>query len=550
MLRLLETIAWAFWYTIDRIVALITPFRRGREFFRMGRGLRAFIHVLIVAGVLVGLWWLNTYFDLGKLLKAPTLFRIPLRDFWLPILFLLLYSMVWLGWWLWKLLGPEEYVSVFPDLDEAWDEAVAALHAAQIDLSDAPLFLVLGKTAGGEEALFGSAQLSLTVKQAPARPDAPLYVHANRDGIYVSCPDASLLSKQSTLLRGETSGTSYVAEPEAAPSEEDMYKTLQPKGRLKDVQGVLARAREQGRTPDQLTDAEKEEIRHLISEDEADYSRQAQKPRASLARNTAEIERMTARLKHVCRLIVQDRRPYCPLNGIMVLLPFAATDQEEDATQTGLLCQQELAAARSVLQVNCPVIALVCDLEMTPGFREFVERFPADQRQRRLGQRFPLVPDLEEKDVPAMIEGGVAWMSQAMLPNWIYKLFRLETPGKDDLAAAVRGNTQLYRLLGEVRERYKRLSRILVRGLIREDGRPTLFGGCYIGGTGRDAPREQAFVPGVFRRLIDNQNYVAWTDEAWQEDAASQQWTTYGYTALAIAAVALAALAFFFWQRR
>lgn len=553
MLSFLEKLASSFWDLINRVISLITPFGRGRDFFRLGPGLRAFLHILILVCVLGGLWWLNQFLRLDEAIVPPS-FAPRMRYFWLDILFLLLYAMTWLGWWLWKLLGPEEYGAEFPDIDDAWEEAMKALNDAQIDITDAPLFMVIGKTAGGDDALFHAAQLSLTVKQTPRAPDAPLHLYANRDGIYITCPGACLLGKQSALLTGveESGGESSGGgtDGDGVPSEEDMFKTLQPKGKMKDVQAILARAREQGRGPEQLTEEEKGEIKLLVAEEESEHAQPVRKPAASLVKNATEVERLSARLKYLCRLVVRDRRPYCPINGLMVLIPFAGSEREEDATNTGTLLQQDLASARSILQVNCPVLALICDLEMAPGFRDFVERFPSDQRQRRLGQRFPLVPDVEPSGVGAMVDGGVGWIAQAMFPNWVYKLFRLESGGKNDLATVVKGNARLYQLLGSVRERQKRLARILARGIFGESSGLPLFGGCYVAGTGREAAREQAFVAGVFRRLIENQNYVSWTDEALHEEEDNQRWTSYGYIGLGVAAAVLAALAFFFWKAK
>jgi hypothetical protein len=540
MLTFLEKIATF----AGRGLALISPFGRGREFFRMSPGLRAFLHFVIVAAVLAALYWANYYFNVDRLLRAP---YPALRYLWLPILFLLLYTMTWLGWWLWKLLGPEELGSEFPDIDEAWEQAIKALHDNKMELIDAPLFLVLGKPFGGEEAMFASAQLSLTVKQAPARADAPLHIYANRDGIYLTCAGASLLGKQAELLGGEggdepeSSGGS--ANGSGATAEEDGFKTIRPGGKLKDVQAVLRRAREAGR---ELTEEEKGEIRVLMAEEESQKNRRSS---TSLAKNVAEVEQLAARFKHLCRLIHRDRRPFCPINGVMVLVPFSATDRDEDASQTGSLIQQELGLIRSALHVRCPVLVTVCDLERAPGFREFVERFPADQRQRRLGQRFPLVPDIEPDKVQAMFEGGVGWIAGAMFPNWIFKLFRLEATERDDVNTLVDGNARLYQLMRELSERHKRLGRILTRALANDSGDPPLCSGCYMAATGKDARKEQAFVAGVFRRLPENQDFVTWTDEALKDDVDSQKWATYGYVGLALAAVALIAVGYFVWAR-
>jgi hypothetical protein len=260
------------------------------------------------------------------------------------------------------------------------------------------------------------------------------------------------------------------------------------------------------------------------------------------------VDRWTSRLKHLCHLIVRDRRPYCPVNGLMALVPLSATDSDDDASQTGTLFQMDVTAARSVIQIHCPLIAMLCDLETAKGFREFLDRFPSEQRQRRLGQRFPLVPDVEPGQLPAKVEGSVSWICESLFPNWVYRLFRLEESADGaDMGTVTRGNVRLYQLMGEMNERRRRLARVLVRGVVGEDGGPPLFGGCYIAGTGKDAEHEQAFVPGVFRRLIEGQNFVSWTDKALGDEANYNRWTASGYTGLAICTVVVVGLGLFFW---
>jgi hypothetical protein len=537
LLALLEKIASGFWTTIWRIAALITPFFTQSRYLRgLGRGLMWVIHVFAVAAILAGLWWINHRY-LNRMIKSPLLIRLHLEDFWLPVLVFLIYILSWLAYWLWKLLGPEEDLIEFPDIEEAWEEAGRALHQAGIEVTDAPLFFVLGRPQASEETLFQAAQLQLLVKQAPARPDAPLRVYASRDGIYITCAGASLMGRQAAILAGEASPTANgVADGVVADDGDDAFKTLQPKGRLKDVQGVLARAREMGRDPGQLTDAEKEEIRALLAEEKAEEAQRQKGPRPNLLKNAQEVEWLTARLRYLCRLIVRDRKPYCPLNGILLLVPFGATDTEEDASQSGAVCQHDLATVRKGFQVSCPTFALVCDLETAAGFREFMERFPMDQRQRRLGQRLPLAPDLHEGEtVSALVDRGSQWVCNTLFPTYIYRLFRIESEGREDVSTAVNGNVRLYQLLCQMRERQTRLSRMLTRAISVGDGRsPVLFGGCYIAGTGREPSREQAFIAGVFRRLIENQNFVSWTAEAMEEETKFESWTKYGYLGIGI----------------
>jgi hypothetical protein len=531
------------WDGAKRFLGLIFPFfRRARDFSGWGPIFRWTLRIVLLAVILGVLYWVNYHFQLEKVLtQAPP----ALRRFWLPILFLLFLAISWIGWWLWN-LGADQEESVFPDIDKAWDEAVNALYKGGIDPRDVPLFLVLGRAAGTEDSLFSATRFQFNVMQAPQRPDAPLHVYANRDCLFVTCAGASLLGSHAAILAGEmapgASGTGGAAS--GGGEDFDPNKTMVPRGRALDVQAVLTRAREQGRDPQHLTEDENLEIKAILAAAAAEEAKRQGRSRQLLMKNAAEIERLTARLKHLCRLIVKERRPYCPVNGIMVVVPAAATDSDEDASQTGSLCHQDLTAARAVFRVHCPIIALVGDLETVPGFSDFILRFPERERQRRVGQRFPYLPDLEGSTLEGKIEEVGYWICHQLIPSWVYKLFRVERPGTDSLENAVGGNVQLYKFLGQMRERQKRLSRVLARGILTNGNDPVLFGGCYLGGTGRN-PREQAFVEGVFQRLIQDQEFVSWTDEAVAEDLNYHRITRYGYLGLVVFVVLLAVVGYF-----
>jgi hypothetical protein len=509
------------------------------------------LHVIIVLAILVGLYFLNVrYLHLDRLIPRTHRF---LAESWLSILFLLVYVLCWLSWWLWRLLAPDHEMSDFPDLDEAWDEAVAALNEAGISLTEAPLFLVLGQTESKDAALFQAAQVKFQVTQAPDA-KAPLHVFANRDGIWVTCPGASLLARQAMLLAGETeSGGAGVSLVEAAadPIDQTLRPSTAPKGAQK-IHAVLGQALRKGRSPEQLTEAERRELRRL---------ERREKPRPSLLKNLPEVDHRTARLEHVCRLIARDRWPFCPVNGLLLLVPFAATDSDQDALDTGDLLQRELTVARGALKVHCPLFTLVCDMETAPGFSEFISRFTEAERQQRMGQRTPLVPAVRsqhtaalsgtsgDESIGAMLHSVARWIGSALVPGWVYKKFRVEGQGRSTAADAVRTNSRLFLLLDELRERQSRLSEILNHGLVTgRDEQPWLFGGCYVAATGADPGTEQAFVAGVFRRLPEEQNYVSWTEEALGEEALYQSWISRGYAVLGVlfvAALGLGAYYFF-----
>jgi hypothetical protein len=539
------------WNGLRRAIGLIIPFfSRAKDFRGVSVQMRWFWRALLLVLVLALLYWINLKTELNRTLgKAPVYhpfgLTLDLKAFWLPILFLLLVAITWIGWWLWSLFNEEEE-SAFPDIDQAWEEALVALNRVGIDVTDPPLFLVLGRSPGNENPLFDATHFQLALKQAPPRLDAPLHLYANRDALFVTCPDASLLGRQATILAGEAEGLFAGSAAGAGAGGYDPNKTLIPQGRALEVQEVLRRAQEEGRDPQHLTEEENQEIRAILAAAAAEEAQRQGKARQSLLKNTAEVERLSARLRHLCRLIVRDRRPYCPVNGIMVILPTAATDTDDDATQTGTLVQRDLAAAREVLQVYCPILTLVGDGETVPGFTEFIQRFPEAQRQRRVGQRFPYLPDLEPAGVEAKLEEAGHWICHSLVPSWVYKLFRVERPGSDSLQHAVQGNVQLYQFLSQMRERQKRLSRVLARGL-NTGGGPPMFGGCYIAGTGRNPP-EQAFVEGVFQRLVQDQSFVSWTQQAVAKEASYYRWTRLGYAGLAGFVALLVVLVYLFVQ--
>jgi hypothetical protein len=541
---------------VQSLVGLVLPlFGKAKQLPGRHSPLRWVLHIAVVAALLVGLWYANQYFRLPGLI--PSRFRI-LRESWLPILFLLVYTLCWLGWWLWQLLAPEAAIQRFPDLEAAWAEALEAMRRDGIDITEAPLFLVLGEPEAKHAPLFRACQVKFTVNPAPESPDAPLHVYANRDAIYVICPTASLLARQAAILTGDS--VTMLAPPSAAPaaadepnpSEDPLGGTLRPEeagGLVRQMQAVLTQAGKEGRSPRQLTDEERRKLGQLERRD---------RPRPSLLRNVEVLEHLTARLEHLCQLIVRDRWPFCPVNGLLVLVPYAALESDQVALTTGDIIHRELIIVRHALKVHCPLFTLVCDLETVPGFTEFIGRFSETERQQRVGQRCPLVPLLqrretamparerEDQNLEGMFHSLAHWLCGTFFSGWVYKKFRLETPNKAPLATVVKSNGRLFLFLEDLHERQERLAILLAHALVEESG-PPLFGGCYFAGTGKNPATEQAFVAGVFRRLPEEQNWVAWTPEALAEEEGYQRWVRRGWGLLIVISVAAVGVLGYFY---
>ena len=450
---------------------------------------------------------------------------------------MLIYAFLWLVRWFWSQLGPEKAEEKFPDIDRAWSEALLALDRAGIALNECPVFLVVGRPQGAEEVLFDAAGLNLKVRGVPNRDDAPLRVYANRESIYITCGGASVLGRHSAAPDDADfvvpAAPVAVAEPQSEFMTVMDFQTLGPSAPTAGVEAakVLERARTAGRGPEQLHEEELRALGRLTVEQGESDARSSGRTGASQDKADSAVQ--ATRLRHLGRLIARDRRPYCPINGILLLIPVSATNTDHSATRVGLTCQRDLATIRQAVEVRCPVFALVCDLETLPGFRELIQRLPDDQKRRRMGQRFPLIPDVEPNLYPAIYEGGIQWIAAQQFPAQVDQLWRVE--GSDgSLADSIQGNVRLYQLLRQIRDRQRRLSRILTRAVLT-DGVPTsMLGGCYLAGTGSDPRSEQAFIPGVFRRLTESQDLVAWTPELIASESRYLRWARQGYIAMTI----------------
>ena len=406
--------------------------------------------------------------------------------------------------------------------------------------------MILGRPSGPEACLFNASHVPLMVPQVPRNPDAPLHVFASPDAVYLTCAGASLLGRQAELLAEESDdrsdrshaaawdevgGTVGEAPFAAAGSRGSNSAMSAGHQQLEEAVALLVEEEEQSRQ-----DAVQP------TQEEAVFQQSAKRNRLSLLKDPQQVQERTARLRHLCGLIVKDRELYCPLNGLLALIPFAATDGDVEANETAIIIQHDLDAIHRATRVKCPLVAVVCDLEEAPGGTELLARFPEEQRSRRLGVRFPHIPDCDTAVIPKMIEDGVRWVCHGLLPPLVYRLAHAGQQGRTEEQAELRGNVRLCQFLHQMRHRRKRLTRILTRGICPNGAGPWRLGGCFLAATGSDAAHEQGFAGGIFPQLLEMQNSVAWSEQAIADDASCRRWTKAGYATLAVSVAAMLAL--------
>lgn len=453
------------------------------------------LHVAAVLATLVVLTFLNQAWGLDRLLES----RLHgLHAFWLPLLFLLIYALCWLSWWAIRQLGPDQLTGEFPELERAWAGARQALDDQGIDLRATPLFLVLGQPESGMELFFSASHWPFQVRFSSSDPQARIHVCANREAVFLACPDESLLAAFATA--GAT------AEPVLEPA--------------------VADARPAGAEGDR----DESPKACLLCDPEAPQP--CAPPRATPIRDRRLVEDRQARLAYLCRIVAEERQPYVPINGVLTLFPLSATDSPERAREAGTACRMDLQAVRESLGVECPHLAMLCDFERVPGFDELLAAFPdRPSQQWVLGRTFPLVPDIDSNRWSSMIEQGVQWLADSQWPSMIYPI--MQNAAMPNQGQGAESNQRCFHLLEEGRRRLRMVPELLVRGFQETPPARALFAGFALAGTGVDSLRQQGFVAGVLRWLVEAQDHVAWTGEALREDATCRFWTRLGFYGLA-----------------
>lgn len=522
------------------------------------RWIRWGIHLVLLALVLYGLWYLQSIWSsLNNYLqkKSPP----DILPFWLDLVFLVLYALCWVGYGLYRLFAADEESSEFPDLERSWKAAVADLERVNIRINDAdaapPVFLVLGKPVGGTDALFRASGWNFQYK-FPNAVGSRLQVYACFEpyAVFITVPDATGWTYLCNTMNGDTKFSPAIGSVEASDPSKTVSFDAESMGGgggrfgLSPSEYHEFSRLQRNQSKDGLSDVDQDRLEVLgtiIHRGSSASARQMFSIRNEVLR-TGERE-----LKFLCNLIRRDRWPLCPINGMLVLVPWTAGESENVAQIAARELASNLTVARNALQLHYPTIAAICDLEVARGFGQFRNAFSPEQLKQRIGQRIPLVPSRTETapEAATLIRWGIHWIAHAIVPVWVLGALRFDTQANREVGT--NPNRDLYLLLREVQRRVPRYAAILARTPIgkgqSEDPEDLealpLFGGCYLTGTG-EKPNRQAFVTGVFQRLVDDQAAVAWTRRAYADDKKAWRMTQFGYAGIAVLVAAVVFLAY------
>ncbi len=514
------------WDWITWAVAALMPFKRGQA---LSPVVRWIIWILLDLSFLGVLFLINLYADFAQSVGIPSILNRPgMREFlrmcWLPILGQLFVFMCIALYWFYLVWFAELDDSVFPDIDEAWQEALSALERANISLTKLPVFLVLGRPEAAEEHLFEASGMKLVLPPTPGNRNAPVHVYADRNAIFVTCRGACVLGKLAeTLSMEELPEGASAIEPGGG---EEFDKTMRPGLKEQAVLEMLRAPAGHSASPVRRRALRRAFLGKALGSD--------------FLSNASEVATAKARLAHLCRLIVRDRQPHCPANGILLLVPLAGTDTSSEAQFTAQAAQEDLNMVRQEMKLDCPLVSLLVDMETVPGFADFLQRQPAKDLGNRHGNGFPMATRLSREEVVEQIRLSLSWVCTTYVQDSVYRIFQGETPTSTDVNPLFPGNARLVLLLDEMNERAESLSWVVSRAVAPEEDALFRYAGCYLAATGPKG--SQAFVAGVIQKLVKEQSSVGWTDAALAEDAQFHTWATYYFILSVVLALLWCAL--------
>ena len=553
------------------------------------RSLVVAIHVTAMGVVLGLLITAQIVFRLDAFVRSS----LPLlRALWLPILGVLIDATAWSAWFFARTLRRPDERPLFDSSTAPVRTGLDRFTRAGIDVSRTPLYLVLGSPAGGIREFFAAAHVELAVLPQPEESDEAVQVCGNREAIYVCCRDVSLLgtftreaararverrqvelagrsrisrspahlwtdraagagpaksgaagtatgstSSQSRTLAGSAAGTAAGTGASGGPTGSGAGGTAVAIAPSSNSPGGVSSSADQAtveRLNQTITDLES--LTDERSTGSETVMQPTKAPSPLLRLDPVEAEQCLERLDAVCRELAERRRPFCPINGVLVMVPLDAADDTELADHVGMRVERDLQTVAAATETSVSAQWIFCDLDQCRGSHAFLDRFPATQRHRRLGACLPAAPPSEPDAEAEGIDRAVRWICDELFPPLGYRLMRRDvaTPADDRLMS--QENRRIHRLVDVMRGRREGMSRMLRRAVAAAEGRVRLRG-CFIAATGVSAASGQAFAEGCIPFILDLQNEVQWSPERRRRDRWQRRAAIAIYFAVAAATV-------------
>lgn len=491
--------------------------------------------------------------------------------------------------------------SRFPEIDEAWNQGLNELSASGIDITDAPLYLVLGfPDVASASALMQASGLKQRVKPTSLGEKPLAWFSLEREevtSVFVflfNCCQISCISGGRGLAKGvaaasggkspsgkkagnplatlandggddseHTALNSLAAGGNFNPNDTDAFdeptsadKTYASEPNfqqtMSDESSVVQRgAGAANRTIDDSSSV----LPRTVSQSKSKQAGTASYAGEVIKLDPAHAQKATERLAHVCRKLVFSRQPYCPCNGLIVSAPFERLkcEDSQQGTVLGDATRSDIKTITKELGLRAHALALVHGLDTDEDFRVFVKRMrtvrsPADV-DRRVGRGLSTWTATDAETIEKLAD-----CSCDAFQKLIYEFF------KQTHALTRVDNGQLYRFLAKIRGKVARnLGQWLEQGFApteTKDNEPVdqlelpQFAGCYfvaaqpVSANLAEEDRLFAHVPGVFEKIVELESEIEWTQKSLERDYAYRSAANF-FLLLSVAAICVAVIALY-----
>lgn len=444
---------------------------------------------------------------------------------WCGIAFLVIYAIIRIVLYLMELMGIED-ASEFPNIEEDWYDILEALDRERLPIDDIPLFLVNGLTPQQEESAFeSSSNIEWKVIAPPLnQKSAVIRAYANDDAIFLCCSGISATNYQQGKVSGDSGSTTVSRSPAAATGVTGTRKAGDLKeavDRARSVPGTgtvdsgeMMAPGMTGTQPSVVEDLPRmggffgtiapgglqramQTCATMRSSDVKGYGKKRLAPL-----NDLELMLAVRQIHFLCSLIIEARRPFCPINGMLQAFPYSWTEDVEYSRKLVPAIREDVIAFHERLQLQFPLVAVVTELDDLSGMREFIlraERLQPGLRLSRAGSSFAAGADVSDAHAAWLIDRSMHWFR-----GWIYGAFAHDMENRD--------NQKLFNMLCAVNQRRKALALLLRESLYKVVNPQPRLMGCYFCATGHSST-EQGFLRGVLDKLPQSQGEVAYTPQ-------------------------------------
>lgn len=446
--------------------------------FKIPPWVRYGMHFILLGLMVALLVFLNLTFEWYKQIDAPAWVRYS----WPGLVALLIYAALRLVFYIIAQL-PSTKVD-FPDIEEAMEEGLAALGAANLDARDVPLFIIVGLSTAEERSFAESTLVGKEIRVDDA--DLPVHWYGDHRAVWVTLPGISAVTAQTKLSGG---AAKVAPEPAAA----DFANTLsgQEGARFETMGGGGGgRFATLGAAP-----AEPAAGAPVVG----GYHAPARRLDAD------ERDRLQARMAFFVKLLKEHRYPICTTNGILVSVPYAWCTSP-GLSQLADTVKLDMQVLHDDLGVKCITILTLTGIEAFPEWKTYIERLDKDQLERRCGCGFPSLITPNNEDV----ERTHSWLVQ-YFERQVFELFQRKLGDTS--------NGDLLRLLDRIRKCRPNLTRILKSAFPDEAREPHYLGGVYLASLQPSGNVRLPFFDGLLARMArEHDDVIGWTDDSLRED--------------------------------